>query len=150
MKIAVGCDHQQEVIELKNALIEVLKERNIEYKDFGVFSTEPIDYPDIAKIVVKEVQNKNFDRGILVCGTGIGMAICANKFDGIRAAVCHDLYSTQRSILSNNCQILTMGALVIGKMQAQELLKVWLDLEFKGCPSARKVAKIMDLEKIQD
>lgn len=148
MKIAVGCDHQQEVIELKNVLINVLKERNIEYKDFGVFSTEPIDYPDIAKIVVREVQNKNFDRGILVCGTGIGMAICANKFDGVRAAVCHDLYSTQRSILSNNCQILTMGALVIGKMQAQELLKVWLDLEFKGGPSARKVAKIMDLEKI--
>jgi len=148
MKIAVGCDYQAEVIELKNALIEVLKERNIEFKDFGVFTTVPIDYPDIAKIVVKEVQNGNFDRGILVCGTGIGMAICANKFDGIRAAVCHDLYSAQRSILSNNCQVMTMGGLIIGKSTGQELLKVWLDLEFKGGPSARKVEKIMQLEKL--
>ncbi|MCE5328884.1 ribose 5-phosphate isomerase B [bacterium] len=148
MKIAVGCDHQALVIEMKEALIEVLQDKKIEYKDFGVFKTDPVDYPDIAKVVVKEVQNGNFDRGVLVCGTGIGMAICANKFDGIRAAVCHDLYSTQRSILSNNCQVLTMGALVIGKNTAQELLKVWLDLEFKGGPSAKKVEKIMELEKL--
>jgi len=148
MKIAVGCDHQAQVIEMKDALIEVLKEKKIEYKDFGVFKTDPVDYPDIAKVVIKEVQNGNFDRAILVCGTGIGMAICANKFDGIRAAVCHDLYSAQRSVLSNNCQVLTMGALVIGKNTAQELLKVWLDLEFKGGPSAKKVEKIMDLEKL--
>lgn len=148
MKVAIGCDHQAQVIEMKDALIEVLKDKNIEYKDFGVFKTDPVDYPDIAKIVVKEVQNGNFDRAILVCGTGIGMAVCANKFKGIRAAVCHDLYSTQRSILSNNVQVLTMGALVIGKNTAQELLKVWLDLEFKGGPSARKVEKIMELEKL--
>jgi len=148
VKIAVGCDHQAQVIEMKDALIEVLKEKKIEYKDFGVFKTDPVDYPDIAKVVIKEVQNGNFDRAILVCGTGIGMAICANKFDGIRAAVCHDLYSAQRSILSNNCQVLTMGALVIGKNTAQELLKVWLDLEFKGGPSAKKVQKIMELEKL--
>ena len=148
MKIAVGCDHQAQVIEMKDALIEVLKEKKLKYKDFGVFKTDPVDYPDIAKIVIKEVQNGNFDRAILVCGTGIGMAICANKFDGIRAAVCHDLYSAQRSILSNNCQVLTMGALVIGKNTAQELLKVWLDLEFKGGPSAKKVQKIMELEKL--
>jgi ribose 5-phosphate isomerase B len=147
MKIAIGCDYQAEVIELKKALIEVIKDKNIEYKDFGVFNSEPIDYPDIAKVVLKEVQNGSFDRGILICGTGIGMAICANKFDGIRAAVCHDLYSTQRSILSNNCQVLTMGGLIIGKSLAQELLKVWLDLEFKGGPSERKVEKIMQLEK---
>ncbi|MCL4377221.1 MAG: ribose 5-phosphate isomerase B [Actinobacteria bacterium] len=148
MKVAIGCDHQAQVIEIKDALIEVLKDKNIEYKDFGVFKTDPVDYPDIAKIVVKEVQNGNFDRAILVCGTGIGMAVCANKFKGIRAAVCHDLYSAQRSILSNNVQVLTMGALVIGKNTAQELLKVWLDLEFKGGPSARKVEKIMELEKL--
>ncbi|MEI7616298.1 MAG: RpiB/LacA/LacB family sugar-phosphate isomerase, partial [Actinomycetota bacterium] len=139
MKVAIGCDHQAQVIELKDALIEVLKEKNIEYKDFGVFKTDPVDYPDIAEVVTKEVQNGNFDRCILVCGTGIGMAICANKLDGIRAAVCHDLFSTQRSILSNNCQVLTMGALVIGKNTAQELLKIWLELEFKGGPSSAKV-----------
>ena len=149
MKVAIGCDHQAQVIEFKDALIEVLKDKNIEFKDFGVFKTDPVDYPDIAEVVVKEVQNGSFDRGILVCGTGVGMAICANKFDGIRAAVCHDLYSAQRSILSNNCQVITMGALVIGKNTGQELLKVWLDLEFKVGPSAKKVEKIMQLEKIQ-
>jgi len=93
------------------------------------------------------VQNGNFDRGILICGTGLGMAICANKFKGIRAAVCHDIYSTQRSILSNDCQVLTMGALIIGKSKAQELLKIWLDLERTG-GTVKKVKKIMGIEKL--
>ncbi len=148
MKVAIGCDHQAEVIDMKNALIEVLKEKGVEFKDFGVFSTDPVDYPDIAKTVTLEVQNGNFDRGILVCGTGIGMAICANKFDGIRAAVCHDIYSTQRSILSNNCNMAAFGALVTGKNTAQELLKIWLDLEFVAGRSSRKVEKISELEKL--
>ncbi len=107
---------------------------------------DPIDYPDVAAEVTIEVQNGNFERGILVCGTGLGMAICANKFNGIRAAVCHDIYSTQRSILSNDCQILAMGALIIGKSAAQELLKVWLDIERTG-GTVKKVKKIIDLEK---
>lgn len=145
MKIAIGCD--EIAINLKNALIEVLEERNIEYKDFGVNTPEPVDYPDIAVEATKEVQNGNFDRGILVCGTGLGMAICANKFKGIRAAVCHDIYSAQRSILSNDCQILTMGALIIGKKNAQELLKVWLDIERTG-GTIKKVKKINDIEKM--
>ncbi len=149
MRVAIGCDHQSHVIERKNDLIEVLKEKNIEYKDFGVFSTEPVDYPDIAEGVLKEVQNGKYDRAILVCGTGVGMAICANKFKGIRAGVCHDLYSTQRSILSNNCQVMAMGALIIGKNLAQELLKVWLELEFKESPSSKKVEKIGQLENKQ-
>lgn len=144
MKVAIGCD--EIAIDLKNALIEVLKQKGIEYKDFGVDSPEPVDYPDIAAIVTAEVQKRNFDRGILICGTGLGMAICANKFKGIRAAVCHDLYSTQRSILSNDCQILTMGSLIIGRSNAQELLKVWLDIERTG-GTVKKVKKIMDLEK---
>jgi len=145
MKVAIGCD--EIAIELKNALIEVLKEKEIEYKDFGVNSPESVDYPDIAIEVTIQVQNGNFDRGILVCGTGLGMAICANKFKGIRAAVCHDIYSTQRSVLSNDCQVLTMGALVIGKSKAQELLKIWLDLERTG-GTVRKVKKIMEIEKL--
>jgi len=145
MKVAIGCD--EIAIELKNALIEVLKEKRIEYKDFGVNSPEPVDYPDIAIRVTRQIQNGSFDRGILVCGTGLGMAICANKFKGIRAAVCHDIYSTQRSILSNDCQVLTMGALIIGKKKAQELLKIWLDLKRTG-GTVRKVKKIMDIEKL--
>ena len=143
MKIAIGCD--ENALDLKNSLVEVLKLKNIEYKDFGVFTYDPVDYPDIAKILVPQVQNGNFDRGILVCGTGLGMAICANKFKGIRAAVCHDLYSAQRSILSNDCQILCMGALIIGKSLAQEILKVWLGIERTG-GTVKKVKKINELE----
>jgi len=143
MKIAIGCD--ENAIDLKEALIEVLKDKGIEYRDFGVKSAEPVDYPDIAAIVTKEVQNGNFDRGILVCGTGIGMAIVANKFKRIRAACCHDIYSTQRSILSNDCQIITMGSLIIGKNTAQELLKIWLDIERTG-GTVKKVKKIEVLE----
>lgn len=143
MKIAIGCD--ENAIDLKEALIEVLIDKGIEYRDFGVKSAEPVDYPDIAATVTKEVQNGNFDRGILVCGTGIGMALVANKFKGIRAACCHDIYSTQRSILSNDCQIITMGSLIIGKNTAQELLKIWLDIERTG-GTVKKVKKIEALE----
>jgi ribose 5-phosphate isomerase B len=144
MKIAIGCD--EIAVDMKNSLIEVLKQKNIEYRDFGVNTKEPVDYPDIAAAVTVEVQKGNFDRGILVCGTGIGMAISANKFKGIRAACCHDIYSTQRSILSNDCQVITFGSLVIGKNTAVELLKIWLDIERTG-GTVRKVKKIEALEK---
>jgi len=144
MKIAIGCD--EIAIDMKNNLIEVLEERNIEYEDFGVKTKQPVDYPDIAVAVTGKVQDGSFDRGILVCGTGIGMAISANKFKGIRAACCHDLYSTQRSILSNDCQVITFGSLVIGINTAVELLKVWLDIESTG-GTVKKVKKIEGLEK---
>lgn len=144
MKIAIGCD--EIAVDLKNSLIEVLKEKNIGYKDFGAFDNTPIDYPDKAAQVSKAVQSDSFDRGILVCGTGVGMAICANKFKGIRAACCHDIYSTQRSILSNDCQIITMGSLVIGKNTAKELLKIWLDTKRTG-GTVKKVKKIEELEE---
>ncbi len=144
MKIAIGCD--EVAVELKNSLIEVLKEKDIEYKDFGVYDNTPIDYPDKAAEVVRAIQSGGFDRGILLCGTGIGMAISANKFQGIRAACCHDIYSTQRSILSNDCQIITMGSLVIGKSEGQELLKIWLNIERTG-GTVRKVKKIEELGK---
>ena len=143
MKIAIGCDEL--AVDLKNALIEVIKEKGVEYEDFGVYTPEKVDYPDIAKMVVSEVQKGNFDRGILVCGTGVGMAICANKFKGIRAAVCHDIYSAQRSILSNDCQVLAMGSLIIGKGLAQEILKVWLGIQRTG-GTVSKVKKITELE----
>jgi ribose 5-phosphate isomerase B len=146
MKVAIGCDEL--AIELKNALIEVMKEKGIEYEDFGVNSSEKVDYPDVAKKLVPEVQNRNYDRGILVCGTGIGMAICANKFKGIRAAVCHDIYSAQRSMLSNDCQVLTMGSLIIGKSLAQEILKIWLGIERTG-GTISKVKKITEIEGLQ-
>ena len=145
MKIAIGCDEL--AVDLKNVLIEVIKEKGVEYEDFGVYTPEKVDYPDIAKMVVSEVQKGNFDRGILVCGTGVGMAICANKFKGIRAAVCHDIYSAQRSILSNDCQVLAMGSLIIGKGLAQEILKVWLGIQRTG-GTVSKVKKITELEGV--
>ncbi len=144
MKIAIGSDHLG--LELKNIIRDFLKEKEIEVNNFGTMSKEPIDYPDIAKKVAKAVAKGDCERGILICGTGIGMAIAANKVKGIRAAVCHDLYSAERSRKSNNAQIMTIGALIIGSELAKKLVEVWLNSEFQGGRSERKVKKIMKIE----
>ncbi len=144
MKIAIGSDHLG--LELKNIIRDFLKEKEIEVNDFGTMSKEPIDYPDIAKKVAKAVAKGDCERGILICGTGIGMAIAANKVKGIRAAVCHDLYSAERSRKSNNAQIMAIGALIIGSELAKKLVEVWLNSEFQGGRSERKVKKIMEIE----
>ncbi|MBA7490630.1 Ribose-5-P isomerase B [subsurface metagenome] len=144
MKIAIGSDHLG--LELKNIIRDFLKEREIEVNDFGTMSKEPIDYPDIAKKVAKAVAKGDCQRGILICGTGIGMTIAANKVKGIRAAVCHDLYSAERSRKSNNAQIMAIGALIIGSELAKKLVEVWLNSEFQGGRSERKVKKIMEIE----
>lgn len=144
MKIAIGSDHLG--LELKNIMKNFLKEKEIEVNDFGTMSKEPIDYPDIAKKVAKAVAKGDCERGILICGTGIGMAIAANKVKGIRAAVCHDLYSAERSRKSNNAQIMAIGALIIGPELAKKLVEVWLNSEFQGGRSERKVKKIIKIE----
>ena len=144
MKIAIGSDHLG--LELKNIIRDFLKEKEIEVNDFGTMSKEPIDYPDIAEKVAKVVARGDCERGILICGTGIGMAIAANKVKGIRAAVCHDLYSAERSRKSNNAQIMAIGALIIGSELAKKLVEVWLNSEFQGGRSERKVKKIMEIE----
>ena len=144
MKIAIGSDHLG--LELKNMIRDFLKDKEIEVNDFGTISKEPIDYPDIAKKVAKAVAKNDYERGILICGTGIGMAIAANKVKGIRAAVCHDLYSAERSRKSNNAQIMAIGALIIGPELAKKLVEVWLNSEFQGGRSERKVKKIMEIE----
>ena len=144
MKIAIGSDHLG--LELKNIIRDFLKEKEIEVNDFGTMSKEPIDYPDIAKKVAKAVAKGDCERGIHICGTGIGMAIAANKVKGIRAAVCHDLYSAERSRKSNNAQIMAIGALIIGPELAKKLVEVWLNSEFQGGRSERKVKKIMAIE----
>lgn len=144
MKIAIGSDHLG--LELKNIIRDFLKEKEIELKDFGTMSKQPIDYPDIAKKVAKAVAKEDCERGILICGTGIGMAIAANKVRGIRAAVCHDLYSAERSRKSNNAQIMAIGVLIVGPELAKKLVEVWLKSEFQGGCSERKVKKIMEIE----
>ena len=145
MKIAIGCD--EAAYQLKVVLIEHLKKKeDIEFKDFGADAGEVILYPDVAKAVAEAVAAGEFDRGILVCGTGIGMAITANKVPGIRAAVCHDPFSTERSRKSNNAQIMCMGERVIGVELAKYLVDIWLKCDFAGGGSTPKVNRIDEIE----
>ncbi|OBR92893.1 putative sugar phosphate isomerase YwlF [Clostridium ragsdalei P11] len=145
MKIAIGCD--QNGYALKLELIKFLKEKNIEHIDFGCGEGETVYYPKVALKVSEEVAKGNFDRGILICGTGIGMAITANKVPGIRAAVCHDIYSAERAQKSNNAQIATFGAEVIGPSLAKYLLNIWLNSEFKDGRSTPKVELINEIDE---
>lgn len=147
MKIAIGCDELG--IDFKNRLISKFTEQGHEFTDFGVGPDDKIDYPDIGFEVATAVAAKKFDRGILICGTGIGMSITANKVKGAYAAVCHDVYSTQRSILSNNANIMCMGAIVIGSATAETLTEIWLGLTFKDGRSTPKIQKIYAMEKGQ-
>ncbi|HAM2027334.1 ribose 5-phosphate isomerase B [Listeria monocytogenes] len=145
MKIAIGCDEMG--YELKQTLIARLKEKNIEFTDFGSFEDEKVLYPSIAEKVALEVKNNDFDRGILICGTGIGMAITANKIHGIRAAQIHDSYSAERARKSNDAHIMTMGALVIGPSLAVSLLDTWLDSDFSGERSQAKVDLMEEIDQ---
>jgi ribose 5-phosphate isomerase B len=147
VRIAIGSDDIG--LPLKDVLAKYLGELGIEYVDFGARDAEPVDYPDVAKVVAREVQAGRFERGLLVCGTGLGMAITANKVRGIRAATVHDAYSAERASKSNDAQIITMGSRVIGPESAKTVLKAWLDSEFQGGASARKVAKIGEVERAQ-
>lgn len=144
MRIAVGCDHLG--LMLKDEVTRLLAERGIEFREFGAGNGQKVDYPDVAEQVASLIRGGEFDRGILICGTGIGMAIAANKVPGIRAAVVHDAYSAERSRKSNDAQILTMGALVIGPRVARQLVAIWLDSEFEGGDSTRKVQKVSSIE----
>jgi len=147
VKIAIGCD--EAAYSLKEEIRGYLLAQTdvpVEVEDFGVHSTDPVDYPDIAVRVAEAVAARRFERGILLCGTGIGMAITANKVRGIRAAVCHDTYSAERAQKSNDAQILAMGARVVGPELAKKVVATWLQSSFAGGGSARKVDKIMQVE----
>ena len=144
--IIVGADHLG--MPLKNALRDYLKELGYEVTDIGVNSDEPVNYPNVAIELSEQVRDGKFTRGILVCGTGIGMAITANKVPGVRAAVIHDAYSAERARASNDAQIATFGALVIGVSAAKKMLDVWLASEFTaGGKSQPKVDLINALDK---
>lgn len=146
MKIVIGSDHFGYTLkeDLKNYLIEL----GFEPVDVGCYDANaPVDYPDVAYDLSCRVAKGDFDRGILLCGTGIGMAIAANKVPGIRAACCHDMYSAERARKSNNAQIITMGSQVLTPLLARKLLSIWIDSEFEGGRSARKVAKIIAIEQ---
>ena len=145
MKIAIGCD--EAAFAMKERLKQHLLENGHEVKDFGVYDENPVLYPDIAISVAEPVAAGEFERGILVCGTGIGMAMTANKVKGIRAAVCHDIFSTERSIKSNNAQIMCMGARIIAPETAIMLMDIWLGCTFPGGNSQKKVERICEYEE---
>lgn len=145
MRIAIGCDDA--AVQLKEELKAYLAGKGIEVADFGVNADEVVDYPDVAHVVATKVSEGEFQRAILVCGTGIGMAIVANKVPGVRAAVCHDPYSAERARKSNNAQVICFGARVIAPELAKSLLNTWLDAEFQGGNSARKVDKIEQIDE---
>ncbi|ACL75991.1 ribose 5-phosphate isomerase B [Ruminiclostridium cellulolyticum] len=144
MSIAIGCDEAG--FQFKEVIKNLLLEKGLDVEDFGVYNTDPVLYPDIAVAVAKSISEGKHERGILICGTGIGMAIAANKVPGIRAAVCHDSFSTERSRKSNNAQIMALGARVIGIELAKLLVDLWLECEFGGGGSEAKVNKIMEYE----
>ncbi|HEY5813623.1 MAG TPA: ribose 5-phosphate isomerase B [Terrimicrobiaceae bacterium] len=142
--IALGCD--EAAFGLKEAIRTYLEKLGHTVEDFGVYNTDPSLYPDIAEKVGRAVADGKHSQAILMCGTGIGMAITANKVPGVRAAVCHDVYSTQRARKSNDCQIMALGARVVGEELAKALVDTWLASSFEGGKSAEKVERIKEIE----
>lgn len=128
--IALGSDHGG--YSLKQEIIAYLKEQNLEYKDFGCFNEEACDYPIYGKAVANAIVSGECDKGILICGTGIGISIAANKIKGIRAALCHDCFSAEATRLHNDANILAMGARVVGPGHALKIVDTFLNTEFSG------------------
>jgi ribose 5-phosphate isomerase B len=144
MKVAIASDHGG--IHIREEIKKLMDEMGIEYIDLGCECETSVDYPDYAIPVAEKVANGEVDRGILICGTGIGMTIAANKVKGIRCALCHDVYSAKLTRQHNDSNILAMGERVIGPGLAREIAKVWLTTEFEGGRHARRVEKITQYE----
>lgn len=141
--IALGCDHGG--LELKKVVMGYLDSQNIEYKDFGTYTNESCDYPIYGKAVANAVAKGECDKGIIICGTGIGISITANKVKGIRAALCHDVFSAKATREHNDANILAMGARVIGPGLALEIVKAFLETEFsKDERHIRRIKMIED------
>ena len=147
MKIAIGCDHGG--FEQKNAIAEHLKERGFEVTDFGIYENKSVDYPEIALKLANSVAAGENTLGILVCGTGIGMSIAANKVNGIRAAAVSDHFSAKYTRLHNNANILCLGGRVIGVGTALELADLFFDTEYEGGRHQKRLDMITEIEKSQ-
>ena len=143
--IAIGCDHG--AFALKNAVKNFLEERGLEVKDFGIYEETRVDYPDIAEVVCKSIVSGECEKGILLCGTGIGISIAANKIKSIRAAVCNEVYCAKMAKCHNNANVITMGGRVVGEDVALEIVSAWLDSEFMGERHQQRIDKITNLEK---
>ena len=142
--LAIGSDHGG--FELKKAVMKHLAERGVEYRDYGTFSAESCDYPDFGEAVGRAVASGECERGIVICGTGIGISIAANKVRGVRCALCGDCYSAQMCREHNDANVLALGARVLGEGLALKSVDTYLDSSFQGGRHARRVAKIMALE----
>ncbi len=143
--IAIGCDHAG--LELKRTLMEHLSGLGVPTVDFGTESSQPVDYPDIGERVSDAVSSGKVARGILICGTGIGMSIVSNKFPGVRASLCHDPFTARMSRLHNDSNVLVLGSRVTDESTALEIVRVWLETGFEGGRHARRVGKIKRLEE---
>lgn len=144
LKVVIGCDHGG--FRLKEEIKKMLEEKKYDLRDFGTFSEESVDYPAVALEVARAVRDGLYDRGILICGTGIGIGIAANKVQGIRAALCHDTFSAKASREHNNSNILTMGERVIGFGLAKDIVNSWLETDFAGGRHAIRVEMIKEIE----
>ena len=145
MKLVVGCD--EAAFQLKERVKKHLMEKGYEVIDVGVYNEDPSLYPLTAEKLCQEIIEGRAEKGVLMCGTGIGMAITANKMPGIRAAVCHDIFSTERSRKSNDCQFMCMGSRIVAPETALMLLDRWLECEFSGGGSLPKVEKINEIDQ---
>ena len=141
--IAIGCDHGG--FELKEHIVKYLKDKGVDVKDFGVYNEDSVDYPDCAPPVCKAVLSGEAERGILLCGTGIGISIAANKYKGIRAALCSDVYSAKMTKQHNNSNIICLGGRVTGRELAFMIVDAWMNAEFEG---GRHQARIDKIENI--
>lgn len=145
MLIAIGADHAGYL--LKEELKTVLAGLSHDWKDFGTDSPEPVDYPDVAEQVARAVADGQCPRGVVICGTGQGSAIAANKVAGVRAALCHETFSARHARLHNDANVLVLGARVTGPGLAGDILRTWLDTPFEGGRHARRVEKIRQIEE---
>ncbi len=145
MRIAIDCDDAG--ADLKQVILKHLQAEGVDAVDLNLLGKNKVDYPDIGYELAKKVATKEFERGILICGTGLGMAMVANKVEGVFAGTCHDVYSAERLCKSNAAQIITMGARVIGPELAKSVVSAWLKSEFEGGRSLPKVTRMRELEK---
>ena len=143
--IAIGADHGG--YKLKEEIKKYFDEQGIEYKDFGTYSEERVDYPDIAKEVAKAVQSKKCDRGILICRSGYGMSMVANKFKGIRSAPCFEETAAKFSRMHNDSNMLALGADYVTTSKAIQIVRVWIATEFEGGRHSDRLALIEEIEK---
>ncbi len=144
MRIALGCDHRG--LNLKQAIASLVSGEGHSCEDFGCYDATSADYPDFAQKVAEEVAGGGFDRGILICSTGIGMSMAANKVKGIRAALCYNPFTACRARQHNDANVLCMGSDIVGQGLAEETVRTFLDTEFEGGRHARRLDKIKALE----